>query len=181
MRGGGVTAGATGRAEALRREFDASFAAAPPGAPPPLTALLALRTGGEPYAVRLSGIDRIVRDLPITPLPCDARALLGLGSIGDAPVPVYDLGLLLDGRAGRSPRWTLLAAGGRVALAFDEFEGHLRVGAECLTAGAAGEGTRACAPDLLSDGERVVPVASMEAVLRAAGVRERTAGDRGEG
>jgi chemotaxis signal transduction protein len=119
-------------ADALRREFDRSFAApASVGAEDTLD-LLALRIGGDAYAVLLTDVTGLLVDRRIVPVPTNVPEFVGLIGMRGGVVPVWSLGALLGYGADReTPRWMMLVGdrgGGQVlALAFERFDGHLRV------------------------------------------------------
>lgn len=118
----------TQRAMELRRAFDHSFAEAPPGESAPTEAFLAITVGGDHYALRLTEISGLYVDKKVTPLPSRSNDLLGLASFRGALVPVYDLRMLLGYSAGTMPRWlAMVAPQTPVGLAFDRFDGHLRL------------------------------------------------------
>jgi chemotaxis signal transduction protein len=129
------------RLRALRGEFDQSFAR-------PGTDFLLIRVAGEPHALRLAEVAALEADRAITPVPSEARALLGVAGLRGALVAVFDLAQLLGlpapSPAGKSPpsgrRWLALVKGTQVAMAFGEFEGQRRLGADALaTALEAGQ------------------------------------------
>lgn len=154
-----------GRLGEMRRAFDSAFAAEPV-APPERVDLIALRTAGRPYAVRASDVASVVATGTVVPFPCDEPALLGLGAVRGAPVPVYDLAALLGDGAAKAPRWTILSHGPeRLGLAFDELEGYLRVPAADLAAApdpAAGQ----AATELVRAGSSLRPVVSVASLVR---------------
>lgn len=117
------------RASELRHDFDRSFAEAAHAVSDEVEALLGLRVGDDRYAVRLSEIRGLLPAPKIIPLPSPAPELLGIMGVRGAVVPVYSLGALLGcGPTSSSPDWIIVAGtDARVGLAFDGFEGHLRV------------------------------------------------------
>jgi hypothetical protein len=117
------------RAGDLRAEFDAAFARAP-AEPAQFVELLAIRLGGEPYAISLADISAVHASLEIVPLPTASRELLGVAAIGAAIVPVYDLRALLRSKLDGAPRWTVVDKRGGAAYAFDGFEGSFRFSGE---------------------------------------------------
>ena len=129
-----TTSGSRGSAtvDALRREFDRSFAApAGVGAEDTLD-LLALRVGGDPYAVRLADVTGLLVDRRLVPVPTNVPEFVGLIGLRGGVVPVWSLGALLGYGADReTPRWMMLigerGSGQVLALAFERFDGHLRV------------------------------------------------------
>ena len=108
--------------------FDRAFAA-------PLRAdaaakhdLLAIRVGARTLRHALSEIAGLFADRKITRVPGSNAALLGIAGFRGAIVPVYSLPDAARAFRQRSaPRWLVIAAAAPVALAFDAFEGHLRV------------------------------------------------------
>lgn len=128
--------------EILRREFDAGFAAPPHEVATDLVALLIIRVGEKPYALRVSELGGTAAGQRITPVPSSNRALLGLCGIRGNVVPVFDLAILLgEPRASDAVRYLALSAGhDPVAFAFAELEGYVRVGgAELGHIAASGE------------------------------------------
>ena len=134
-----ATSEAAGLAARLRSEFDRGFAA--PRAPATAAGVdfLAIALAGESYALPLAAVAALHTDRKILTLPSAAPELLGLCVLGGVIVPVYDLRLLLGHAAGSTPRWTLAVAGQPLALAFDAFEGQLRVPRTAVSSGAASD------------------------------------------
>jgi len=129
--------------EALRRAFDQSFRAPPPGEEEETEDLLQLRIGGQALAVRLSEIAGLIQGRTPVPLPAAAPGLLGLAGIRGALWPVFDLAVLLGEPPAQDPRWLLLCgAGAPVALAFSLFEGHLRLARSVVNGAAPASGLR---------------------------------------
>jgi len=125
------------RAADLRAAFDRSFAL-PHGAEAAAALdLIAVRVGSEPCAIRLSEVAGLFVDRRTTPVPGGQAALLGIAGFRGALLPVYGLARLLGtstaangarGEAATQPRWLAIAAAAPVA--FEAFEGHLRIGAD---------------------------------------------------
>lgn len=110
----------------LRAEFDRGFAELQ--APPvPHVDVIVLRAGGAPYAIARGELAAVRVDLAIVDLPSPARALIGVAAVRGELVPVWDLGRLAHGEPVRGRRWCAIARGGHAAVAFDRFDGHLRV------------------------------------------------------
>ncbi|HTT79626.1 MAG TPA: chemotaxis protein CheW [Stellaceae bacterium] len=118
----------------LRDAFDRSFAEARRPDPPAIEKLLAIRSGPEPYALRLSEIAGLYADRKITPLPGSVPALLGIAGFRGAIVPVYDLPALLGHRPEEAARWLVTAAGAPIAFAFAALDGHLQVAPDAIVA-----------------------------------------------
>lgn len=124
------------RLDELRDSFDSSFSRPPPPRSEPGEALLRLRVGGSPLAVRLvqlSGLHLLPR---LVRLPASPASLLGLAGLRGQLIAVHDVAALLGLSSTEPARWLLLAGGTRrVGLAVAGFEGHLRATAEQLRPG----------------------------------------------
>lgn len=117
----------TERAAELRREFDRSFAEPVRIAAEPKEELLGIRVGGQACAIRLSEIAGLFAGKKITRVPAGNPALRGIAGFRGALLPVYDLHVLLGHVGAQTPRWLVIASAAPVALAFETFEGQLRV------------------------------------------------------
>jgi chemotaxis signal transduction protein len=124
-----------GRMIELRRAFDSAFAVVPPRGRPNVENLLAVRVGPSPAALRLGQVAGLFVDKSITRLPGSVPALLGIAGYRGALIPVYDLCALLGDPESEPPRWSVVVAGDiPLALAFHQFDGHLRVPREAADA-----------------------------------------------
>jgi purine-binding chemotaxis protein CheW len=117
------------RAADLRRAFDHTFSEPPVGDAEDTESLLALRAGGEGYAVRLAEITGLFADRTIVRLPSPVSEFLGVAGLRHDVVPVYSLPSLLGyAIGGDRPRWLITArATHALAFAFEQFEGYQRV------------------------------------------------------
>ena len=118
------------RAAALRRVFDAAFAAPPPGRGAPLEGFLAVCIGGDPHAIGLANVGRLVAAPKIVPVPTGRPDVLGVAAIRGALVSVHSLRVLLGyGREDNEEhRWLVIAeTHDTVALAFEKLDGFVRV------------------------------------------------------
>jgi chemotaxis signal transduction protein len=127
-------AGIARRAAVLRHEFDRSFAAPSFASKSAIEDLLAIRLGAHDFALRLSEIAGLFADKKITPVPGGGVALLGIAGFRRSIVPVYDLRKLMGIPGSSAPRWLVIAAVSPVALAFETFEGQLRVSLDAIAA-----------------------------------------------
>jgi purine-binding chemotaxis protein CheW len=110
---------------ALREEFDRAFAMPPALSDAGAQKLLAIRVGGQPYALRLSAIRGLFVDRRVQTMPSRLSELRGLTGVRGQAVPVFDLAALLGLPAQREPRWLVLAAGRHnAAFAFEQFDAH---------------------------------------------------------
>jgi len=160
------------QADDMRSAFDATFAAAPVVRLADQVDLLAVGLGGARLAIRLGEIAGLFADKAITPLPGNTPGLLGLAGFRGLAVPVYHLGALLRLGAEVAPRWMVLAAGSQaLALAFDRFDGHVRVPPEAIAYEASGDSE--VAQGLLRHGGEVRPVVRVGALVASIAGRAR--------
>jgi hypothetical protein len=112
----------------LRRQFDASFALPVRPPRPDDVDLLAVGVGDDRCAIRRDQIAGLATRPELTAVPGQLPALLGIATVRATTVAVYDLAALI-GRPGTTRcRWMVLTAvDPTLALAFDRFDGHLRV------------------------------------------------------
>ena len=127
-----IETGLAARVRALKEAFDRSFAE--PAAPDQAVRidLALIRIGTEPFALRLDEIGGLHADKVLRRLPGSDTALLGLAGFRGTILPVYGLAPLIGRQPDAAPRWLVLAAAAQVALAFGQFEGHLRVGSDAI-------------------------------------------------
>jgi purine-binding chemotaxis protein CheW len=151
-------------AEALRQEFDATFARAFGDAELECDDLLAVLVGRRRYALRVAELGGVAAGRRVTPVPSGDAALLGLVGVRGDVVPVYDLARLMgEAPAVEPPRWLALSAGADpVALAFDELEGHLRLPRSALESAARGHVTH-----VIREEAGLRPVVDVPSVARA--------------
>ncbi|MDP3650311.1 MAG: chemotaxis protein CheW [Rhodoferax sp.] len=158
---------------ALRREFDLSFAQAPRMETEQRASLLAIRIGGDPYAIRVSDIDGIHAGCHIMPLPTPIPELLGVAGFRGQIVPVYDLAALLGYARAVSPRWLVLLwqrEHEAVALAFETFEMHFSVSQAHIVQAPNAISSPPGQPrphvfDVVSDTDTVRPVIQLQSLL----------------
>jgi len=163
----------TSAADELARAFDADFARAATVRTADNEDLLAIRLGGDPYALVRSELAGLFADKAVTPLPGAAPGLLGISGFRGAVVPVYDLRRVIGGPAASAPlRWLVTAAAAPVALAFDGFDAFLRVPRDTIAshAGAAGHVRRAVRRD--GQVRQILDIASIVEAIRARARRE---------
>jgi chemotaxis signal transduction protein len=159
--------GITARAAQLRLAFDAAFAE-----PVRLDAtlnedLLAVRVGTQAFAIRLSEISGLFADKKITPVPGGHAALRGVAGFRGTIVPVYDLQTLLGHGNAQTPRWLVVAAAAPVALAFEVFDGQLRVARDAVLPQPSRPEVRAYAREFVQAQNFVGPIMHLPSVLEA--------------
>jgi hypothetical protein len=124
------------RVRALRDAFDSSFAQTPHANGQREEDLLAFTIGTDRFAMKVSEIGSLHARSTITPLPSAVPELLGLVGLRGVVLPAYDLHALLGYPNVTAPGW-LVQVQSRVVLAFQTFDGHVRVGGGAITACAA--------------------------------------------
>jgi purine-binding chemotaxis protein CheW len=164
-------------AAVLARDFDRRFAQPARAAPVDLDTLIAIRAGGERYAVRVRDMTGLLADRAVVPLPSPLADLLGLVSLRGGLLPVYCLASLLGHRRpAAAPRWILLAGPGPlVGLACDQFDRHLTVARSDVAPASAAHGH---VRGSLAVADGTLPLISVESILdaitRRAGVAAKT-------
>jgi purine-binding chemotaxis protein CheW len=160
----------SGRAEALRRAFDRAFAEAPAAANEAGEGMLALRAGGEDFAVPLAEVHGLFADRKLVALPGPAPAFLGIACLRSGIVAVHSLAGFFGHAPSAAPmRWMLLAGGrGRpFALAFEHFDGYARAPAGAISVSARGGHIQGTA--LIADAHRaILSLSSIAAALSKA-------------
>lgn len=107
---------------------------------------LLVRCGEDFCVIPLLRVRRIVRDLAVSPLPGTTPELKGLAEFGGEPLPVLDLGRLVDAPPGANPPYavTVLAWAGPeearelVGLAVDSVVEVVEVPGDSVVAGGEG-------------------------------------------
>jgi purine-binding chemotaxis protein CheW len=164
----------------LRASFDGSFAEPHREDVAGFDDLLAIRVGGNRYALRLTQAAGLFPDRPVTRLPGPLPSLLGVASFRGSIVPVYDLGAVFGHPPAAGARWLVLVAGEPpVALAFEDLDGHLRVPRELIVEESAGHGPRGCLRGIVPMDGGARPIVDVPAVraaiqtLTGSGIGER--------
>lgn len=155
------------RAAELRRAFDRSFAESPRTEARQLEDFLAVRVAADPYAIRLVEISGLFVDKTVTRLPNTVPEFLGIAGFRGSIVPVYDLRALLDYSVADAPRWLAIAAQTPVALAFDAFDGYLRLPREAVMPEERGQRPRQHIHGALRAGDLVRPVVDLASILES--------------
>jgi purine-binding chemotaxis protein CheW len=149
----------------MREAFDRSFAEAPAVGQAAAEKFLAVRLGGDAYALRVSEIAGLFVDRQVTPVPTPSPSLLGLAAFRGVTAPVYDLAMLLGYAGTTSPRWLVLVrAAFTVGLALERFEGHL---SGSPVDGAEASGDARPVRGVIGSGELARPIIQVASVLEA--------------
>jgi chemotaxis signal transduction protein len=159
--------GVAGHAAELRLAFDRAFAEPIRLDTRLKVDLLAVRIDGQAFAIRLSEISGLFADKKITPVPGSHAALRGIAGFRGAIVPVYDLQILLGHSSAATPRWLVIAAAAPVALAFEAFEGQLRVTEDAILPQPSRPEFRGYAREFLRAENFVGPIMHLPSVLGA--------------
>ena len=159
--------GVAGRAVELRQAFDRTFAEPVRFDATLKEDLLAVRIDTQAFAIRLSEISGLFADKKITPVPGGHAALRGIAGFRGTIVPVYDLQILLGHSSTSTPRWLVIAAAAPVALAFEAFEGQLRVPRDAILPQPSRPEFRGYARELVRTANFVGPVMHLPSLLDA--------------
>jgi chemotaxis signal transduction protein len=152
------------RLRELRETFDRAFAREARQVGGERNDFLAIRVGGDPYALRLSELLGVAAGKKIVTTPSHAPAMLGLAGFRGAVTPVFDLGRLLGYADSEAPRWIALARERQqIGFAFEVFEAHVRAGVSDLIAEASSE--RAGLRGALRDAELTRPIIHFPTLL----------------
>jgi purine-binding chemotaxis protein CheW len=155
------------RLDELRDGFDASFSRPPPPRQDPGEALLRLRVGGAPLAVRLGHLSGLHLMPRLVRLPGAPASLLGLAGLRGQLIAVHDLTALLGLQSGEPPRWLLLAGGSRrVGLAAAGFEGQMRATSEQMRSGGGSSAHPLLSTSVLLPDAPPLPVLDVDSLVR---------------
>jgi chemotaxis signal transduction protein len=161
------------RATALRAAFDRSFAEPSRLDMTPMEDLLAVRVGDDVFAIRLSEIAGLYADKKVTRVPGGDPALLGIAGFRGMIQPVYGLTTLLGRPAEAAPRWMVIAAAAPIALAFDGFDGHVRVASETIRPSDPSTKEMPYARDFAPVQQFVRPILHLPSILDAIGAQRQ--------
>jgi chemotaxis signal transduction protein len=167
----GNLATAAERVAEMRLSFDRSFVEAVHFDTTATEHLLAIRVGAQSCAIRLSEITGLFADKKITSVPGGGAALLGIAGFRGAMLPVYSLQALIgqpgDSTGSRTPRWLVIAAAAPVALAFEAFEGQLRVLPDAILPRQSRPAMNSFAREFVRTQHLVRPVMHLPSILDA--------------
>lgn len=159
----------------LRQAFDHSFAETPQSTGAPTEAFLAIGSGSDLYALRLTEISGLHVDKKIVPLPSESTDLLGLTSFRGALVPVYDLRELLGYSSASTPRWmVLLASKAPVAVAFEQFDGYFAATHDLIARDASVNHRHPHITEAVRTAGLLRPVVSLASILESIKARAPT-------
>jgi len=156
---------ASHRAQELRHTFDQMFARAPDVRAVQLQDLLGITIAGVSYALDLTAVTSLHAGKPISRVPGARGGLLGIAGFRGMILPVYDLAALLDLPAVEKPRWLAVVGEAGVAVAFEKFDGHLRVEDGAVVPNDVGEGARRHVRHLLQEPRGIRAVINLSSAL----------------
>ena len=156
------------RAEDMKREFDRGFAVVHERAEARTEDLLAIGLFGAKYALRLQDVAGLSSNKKITRIPAARPGLLGIAGFRGRILPVYDLGALIGLPGSVTPRWLAVARSGDVAVAFEAFDGHLRVPAGSIAANEYKDGGRQYLSHLIRSEDGIRSIVNLENALKTA-------------
>jgi chemotaxis signal transduction protein len=160
-----ISSGVGERAAELRLAFDRVFAEPIRLDTTAKEDLLAIRIGTQAFAIRLSEITGLFADRKIVPVPGSHAALRGIAGFRGTLVPVYDLQALLGHSTAQSSRWLVIAAAAPVALAFEAFEGQLRVSRDAILPQPSGPESGGYTREFVRTQNFVGPIMHLPSVL----------------
>jgi purine-binding chemotaxis protein CheW len=150
----------------LRQAFDRSFAEPAHIDAKPHEDFLQTRLGGDLHLIRLADIASLLPLTTLTQFPTPLSELLGMTVSHGVIVPVYDLQALLGYPASDAPRWLVIAATRPVALAFNAFEGHLRLACHAGAQRSSTAPTRQHVLEVIDAEGLARPVVSIASILK---------------
>lgn len=155
------------RARALAAAFDGAFAEPERARDEAPEAALAVRTGGRPYVVMMTGLASVARRGKIGPLPGGPPSQLGLTGIGGVVVVVFSLPSVLGHEVPPSDLEWLVVAGGQraLALAFEQLDGQITVPRASISQAPTGLQRHVVGLVQLEDEPTPRPVLDMASVL----------------
>lgn len=165
------------RLSALRQDFDQSFARTAGGPPESQLDFLAIRVAGDPYAIRLTEVQTLHADRKLVWAPSLLPELLGVCGFRSVLTPVYDLAPLLGYAAGLPSRWLVVAqSASPIAFAFGDFDAHLRVPLESLSAPEATSGGAAAVGGAVHSAGITLPLLHLPSLVEAIAQRIKAFG-----
>lgn len=162
-----AASGLAARAAELREDFDRTFAEPVRLDTTVNVALLAIRVGARPMALRLSEISGLFAGKTVTRIPGSHPAMRGVAGFRGSMLPVYDLNVLLGLANGQAPRWLVIAATAPVALAFDTFVRQLRVVQDSILPQAGQQDAAGHAREFVRTQDFAGPILHLPSVLAA--------------
>ncbi len=155
------------QAQALRRDFDASFAEPPTAhARDSAEDFLAVRIGGDAYALRLVQVRGLVAVRRITRVPSPSAELLGLAGVRGMVAPVYSLPALLGYPESTTLSWMVLAGASEwIGLAFERFDAQVRARPDELASDAAEGRGRPWLREVVWSGSSVMTVVDIPGLI----------------
>ncbi|MEI9948858.1 MAG: chemotaxis protein CheW [Pseudomonadota bacterium] len=161
----------------LRWDFDHSFALDAGGAQASELDFLAIRVAGDPYAIRLSEVQSLHADRKLVVAPSLLPELLGVSGFRSILTPVYDLAHLLGYGSGLVARWLVVAQNASpIAFAFGDFDSHLRVSLERVSAPEASSGVAAAIGGAVRSDGSTLPLLHLPSLVEAIAQRIKAFG-----
>jgi purine-binding chemotaxis protein CheW len=154
------------QADHMRRAFDAAFARAPEQKDDHTVDLLGITLFGAAYALKLGDVSGLYAGKKIARMPASKPGLLGIAGFRGVILPVYDLATLIGLPASVAPKWLAIAKPGDIAIAFDSFDGHLRVPEEAVAVNEYKDGVRQYVSHLTQSQDGLCGVIDLDNALK---------------
>jgi purine-binding chemotaxis protein CheW len=161
----------------LRQAFDQSFARDAGGPQRSQLDFLAIRVAGDPYAIRLSEVQSLHADRKLVAAPSLLPELLGVCGFRSVLTPVYDLAQLFGYGPRPTARWLVIAAGAApISFAFEDFDSHLRVSLESVSAPETSSAVTAAVGGAVRNAGSTLPLLHLPSLVGAIAQRIKAFG-----
>jgi chemotaxis signal transduction protein len=162
-------------ADDLRRAFDDAFARRPVPHDDEAVDLLTVRVGPAAFALRVAEVDGVHRCPTVTAVPSKSTSLLGIVALRGELLGLHCIHRLMSGASvNGEARWIVVCRRDAVALALDDWTGHVRVLESAIRADESGRNRMAPSVTRVADDQ--LSVLSVPAIVHAitAGAPEMT-------
>lgn len=130
--------------------------------------LLVFRMGAERFALRLGAVDEVIDAPPVQPLPDAAEGQLGLTTLRDELIAIFDPGPILHVTVSTASAVLLFRRGGkRVGLAIDDVYDAITVEADELRSAPGSEAADGILAGVVRRGPDLIGVLDADALLDA--------------
>lgn len=157
---------AADRVRALKSDFDRSFSDPHRRDDRDFEGYIAVRAGGDAYALRLKDVAALAARPRLAALPSRCPEFLGMAGYRGGLSALFSLPQLLGYGAGAPARWFVLTRAASLGLAFETYEGYFRAASSEVHAVADAAG-RPFAGRAVRQAELVRLVVDVPAIVQA--------------